>query len=255
MPTGVYERSPHSEETKRKISLAQKGVPRLNIIKEKHWNWKGGRPCCIVCNKQLVNRKAIHCRKHAHKPLTSEHQHKMTEGATKYWTGRKLTEAHKDKLRGARPNMRSWNKGKTGLQTAWNKGKVGVMPTPWNKGKEHKAVKGENHSNWKGGISTKPEYYRMMRHNRRALLKGNGGKYTVSEWLELKKTYDHRCLKCLQQEPDVKLSADHIVPLTLGGRNDIGNIQPLCISCNCRKRTKVVNYKVMFNLDEFIKKD
>ena len=33
----------HSEETKRKIGLAQRGKPKINCQREKHGRWKGGR--------------------------------------------------------------------------------------------------------------------------------------------------------------------------------------------------------------------
>ena len=45
-----------------------------------------------------------------------------------------------------------WNKGKTGMQTSWLKGTKGLV-TAWNKGKKCPNQSGENHHNWKGGIS------------------------------------------------------------------------------------------------------
>jgi 5-methylcytosine-specific restriction protein A len=40
------------------------------------------------------------------------------------------------------------------------------------------------------------------------------------------------------------LEADHVVPLTKGGSNDISNIQPLCGTCNRRKFVNIVDYSV-----------
>jgi 5-methylcytosine-specific restriction endonuclease McrA len=55
------------------------------------------------------------------------------------------------------------------------------------------------------------------------------------------KHYGGRCLCCGRN--DVTLTVDHIVPLVMGGSNDISNIQPLCRSCNCSKQAKNIDYR------------
>lgn len=88
--------------------------------------------------------------------------------------------------------------------------------------------------NWRGGVnSTKM---------RRARLANASGFYTERQWQELKHRYNYMCLCCKRQEPLISLTRDHIVPLAIGGSNDISNIQPLCGQCNRRKSTKIINY-------------
>lgn len=77
----------------------------------------------------------------------------------------------------------------------------------------------------------------------RARKRGQSDNFTASQWLALKQKYNSTCLKCLKQEPEIKLEADHVVPLSCGGSNDITNIQPLCEMCNRTKHTQTVDYR------------
>lgn len=83
----------------------------------------------------------------------------------------------------------------------------------------------------------------VISHKHRAQKAGTGGTYTVQEWKELKARYDNRCLCCYRPEGEVVISIDHIVPIDKGGTNYIDNIQPLCLSCNFRKRLKHICYR------------
>lgn len=76
-------------------------------------------------------------------------------------------------------------------------------------------------------------------HKRMARLMGNGGEHTHDEWTALLERTGNQCLKCFRKPPEVKLSKDHIIPLSKGGTNDISNIQPLCVSCNSAKKDTV----------------
>lgn len=83
-----------------------------------------------------------------------------------------------------------------------------------------------------------PEKQRFMEKRRRARLANAEGSHTLKEWLLLKKQYGNMCVYC--QKTEVKLTQDHIIPLSKGGSDYIENMQPLCFSCNSSKQTKVV---------------
>jgi len=84
-----------------------------------------------------------------------------------------------------------------------------------------------------------PQYQSIRRFNRRT----PNGNIFLWQWIEIKEKYRNSCLCCGRTEPDIKLEPDHIVPVIRGGMSTIDNIQPLCRSCNARKRDKVIDYR------------
>lgn len=130
---------------------------------------------------------------------------------------------------------------------------------PWDKGEKRPEIKRENHPNWKGGISKRkgytnkfskryreqnPEKGRFAAKRRRARKKESEGSHTLGEWELLKKQYGYTCPCCGRKEPEIKLTEDHIIPLSRGGSDYIENIQPLCLRCNDEKHTKIIKYKI-----------
>lgn len=75
-------------------------------------------------------------------------------------------------------------------------------------------------------------------YRRRAKLRNSNlkGKHTLEEWKKLLKRYNFKCADCQLKK---ELTRDHIMPISKGGSNDIDNIQPLCRSCNSRKRAEI----------------
>jgi 5-methylcytosine-specific restriction endonuclease McrA len=88
-----------------------------------------------------------------------------------------------------------------------------------------------------------PRRWAALQATRRARKTLAGGNYTTEEWESLCIKYDHACLWCGKKEPEIELTADHVIPVIKGGSSDIGNIQPLCRSCNARKGTKIMDFR------------
>jgi 5-methylcytosine-specific restriction endonuclease McrA len=82
------------------------------------------------------------------------------------------------------------------------------------------------------------EAYFCYAHNRRARKKGNGGKHTHEQAMALLESQNHNCINCQEKLTETNRHKDHIMPLLLGGTNNITNIQWLCASCNLSKGAK-----------------
>jgi 5-methylcytosine-specific restriction endonuclease McrA len=86
-----------------------------------------------------------------------------------------------------------------------------------------------------------PYLLAVIQQNSRARALGIPGILLVEDWRQLCQHYENRCLHCGRQQN--YLVIDHIVSFSLGGRNEIENVQPLCKTCNLEKYTKVVDYR------------
>ena len=84
------------------------------------------------------------------------------------------------------------------------------------------------------------------RRKRRAARHASLGSFTAEEFKALCEGYGNRCLAC--GDAEAALEADHVVPLTKGGSDDISNIQPLCGSCNRKKFVNTIDYRLVADI-------
>lgn len=80
-----------------------------------------------------------------------------------------------------------------------------------------------------------------IERNRRARKKGAGGAHTASDIEKIYIMQKGRCANCklkINQGKRSSYHVDHVMPISLGGGNDRGNLQILCPGCNLEKRAK-----------------
>ena len=84
-----------------------------------------------------------------------------------------------------------------------------------------------------------PDVMAEKNRRRRAML--NNAKHEPYNFKAICRHYGDVCLRC--GESDVKLTIDHVVPISKGGHDIASNIQPLCKSCNSAKKDKHIDYR------------
>src|SRR3990167_2382944 len=100
-----------------------------------------------------------------------------------------------------------WNAGRTGLRQM-SESKMGEKNPMWGK-------KGILSPFYGGGYKQKL----FLNRRRKAQKKANGGNHTLGDWDNLKTQHNWICPHCKRQEPEIKLTEDHIIPLSRGSVN------------------------------------
>lgn len=102
--------------------------------------------------------------------------------------------------------------------------------------KAHRSHMTANTRRWR---AQNPEASRRINQKRRAYKKSNGTFLVLKK--EMLKLVTSPCCLCGAKG---NIHIDHIIPLSRGGRHAIGNLQPLCASCNLSKSNKfLVEFK------------
>lgn len=63
---------------------------------------------------------------------------------------------------------------------------------------------------------------------------------SLKTWKEICNRFGNMCVFCEKKGDWISMSADHTVPLAIGGTNEWQNIQPACLKCNQSKGARWV---------------
>lgn len=94
----------------------------------------------------------------------------------------------------------------------------------------------KNVKEWRKNNRDKRKLYNYRRRKTESV-----GSFTKDEWKDLCNKHNNKCLCCGMN--NIKLTVDHVIPLCVGGTNNIDNLQPLCRSCNSKKGKKIIDYR------------
>lgn len=88
-----------------------------------------------------------------------------------------------------------------------------------------------------------PEKHSLQQRLRQSRQRAAGGFVTLQEWFLLCFAVGFLCLCCKKVVGFLKLTPDHVVPVSKGGSGWLWNIQPLCLTCNQCKGSNTIDYR------------
>lgn len=215
----------------------------LDAFSKARWTRDGRYPSCKACkNAQAAEHRATHLEKHRARSRDYHRTHTEQRQAASH----AYYESNRDRIltRTTRYQQEHPEQVKTYKRTYRDKHREEHLPAVRQRSAEWRAAnRDKDRAASKHWRNRNRSAYRAIQHRHRARMKGNGGSYTAGQWEALKAHYGYRCLCCGRIEPEIMLTVDHVVPIALGGSNDITNIQPLCLSCNCSKQDRTIDYR------------
>ena len=97
---------------------------------------------------------------------------------------------------------------------------------------DHREHSRESNARW----AKEHRELRRIKDSKRRLAQQNNGEFLILE-SEVRRLYKSACAAC---GATGEITADHIMPLSRGGRHSIGNLQPLCKPCNSSKKDRLM---------------
>lgn len=67
---------------------------------------------------------------------------------------------------------------------------------------------------------------------------------TLKAYRELRTKLIAQFAMCAACHSESDLTIDHVIPMSIGGKHEVENLQVLCRSCNSRKKQEVIRYAV-----------
>lgn len=77
----------------------------------------------------------------------------------------------------------------------------------------------------------------MAKHHDRST-SGERPKFKPEDWIRIQRQHNHRCAYCGTNKS--KMTMDHVLPLSRGGRHCVANVVPACGQCNKMKADMTV---------------
>ena len=197
---------------------------------------------CILCGKPATIT-------HGHAPAVSLDTLQSSGGSFAFW-GIKMT------VRDGKPCKRC------GTSKWYSSGNCAQCSANWKQ--KNRAALNEYNKKWskahpESRLQTQRRWHKVnseavtaITQRRRTKKTRAGGSFTAGEFKMLISHYGNRCLCCGRS--DVKLTADHVIPVSKGGTSNIDNIQPLCKSCNSQKRDRTIDYRPGSGLARWIQR-
>lgn len=180
------------------------------------------------------------------KQLPSSYSEALAVGSKRYFTGRPCKHGHVDERRASdgsccecqrayarRKREEDSESAKAKYRSWWleNKDVARASSKAWREKNPEKYK--ESQRSWD---ARNQDVRRKMRRDRVARIKGAGGSHTAEEIESLLYYQSYRCAEPTCRKDLVEgYDVDHVMPLCLGGRNSIENLQCLCPSCNRSK--------------------
>ena len=126
---------------------------------------------------------------------------------------------------------------------AYRKRNIGKFKLYWLEwARKNRSKVAEYHKRWACTPHAKA-VLRNLNARRGARKAGAEGSHSAAQWEALKREHDFACAGCDKTEPGIRLTRDHIIPLSKGGTDFISNIQPLCRACNSAKKDRLMKTK------------